>query len=111
MTTANVIVQTDDTRVHIAVSGEVDVVSAAIVEEQMVAAVDNQTTSVELDLSDLSYLDSAGMRILFTLVNRLRVLQIELDVVAPPGTQARHVLELAGFEAILPLHPQPPTRS
>ena len=111
MTTANVIVLTDDTRIHIAIFGEVDVVNAATVEEQIVAAVDNQTTSVELDLSDLDYLDSAGLRILFMLVNRLRVLQIELEVIAPPGTQSRRVLELAGFEAILPLRRQPPARS
>jgi anti-anti-sigma factor len=111
VTTANVLVQADQTRIHIAITGEVDVVNATTVEEQIIAAVDNQATAVQLDLSNLDYLDSSGLRILFTLANRLRVLQIELDVIAPPGSPARRVLELAGFDAVRPLRSQPPASS
>jgi anti-anti-sigma factor len=105
MTAANVAVHTDRTPIRIVIAGEIDMDNAAAVEEQIFIAVDNRATAVQVDLTDLSYLDSSGLRILFTLANRLQMLQIELEVLAPPGSPARQVLELAGFDAILPLRP------
>ncbi len=103
MTTADVLVQPDGTGVHIAVSGEIDLANATVVEEQITEAVTNQVTAVTMDLGGLSYIDSAGLHVLFALVARLDVLQIDLRVHVPPGSLARRVLELSGFGALVDL--------
>jgi anti-anti-sigma factor len=103
MTTAEVLVRPAGTTVHIAVSGEIDLANAAVVEEQITTAVTNQVTAVTIELGGLAYIDSAGLRVLFTLVARLEVLQIDLRVHVPPGSLARRVLELSGFGALVDL--------
>lgn len=100
MTIATVAVHTEDTSVRIRISGEIDIDNAGLVEQQIVDAIDNTMTDVLLDLTYLEYMDSSGLRILFSLTSRLEVLQIGLGVVAPRGTSTRRVLELAGFDAL-----------
>lgn len=97
MTTASVITRSPGPAVRISISGEVDLENAETVEGQLAEAIDNQAASVTLDVADLSYLDSAGLRLMFALAARLEVLQIDLTVEAPPTSPARRVLELTGF--------------
>jgi anti-anti-sigma factor len=103
MTTADVLVQPVGTTVRIAIGGEIDLANAAIVEEQISAAITNQMTAVTIDLGELGYIDSAGLHVLFATVARLEVLQINLHMDVPPGSLARRVLELSGFGAIVDL--------
>lgn len=103
MTTANVIVQPDGSTVRIDIRGEVDLENAETVEDQLSAAIPNETTSVTLGLGGLHYLDSAGLRVLFALAARLEVLQIELAVDVPPGSLTRRVLQLSGFDGVAAL--------
>lgn len=70
------------------------------VAELRVGAIGNHATAVQIDLSDLHYMDSSGLRILVTLASRLDVLQIKLDIIAPPNSPTRRVLELAGFGSL-----------
>lgn len=105
MTPHTVLVHPDGSRVHIVLTGEVDLANAEVVEEQLAAAIPNHLTSVSLDVGGLDYVDSAGLRVLFALSARLDVLQIELQVRAPVGSLARRVLELSGFEAAVALEP------
>jgi anti-anti-sigma factor len=100
MTSATVSTTTDGTVVSITVRGEIDIDNAAGIEERILGAIDNHATSVRVDLTDLRYMDSSGLRILFTLAARLEVLQIRLDIIAPDGSPTRRVLDLAGFRAI-----------
>lgn len=109
MTKATVLVRPDRSTVHIDVSGEIDLENAALVEEQLSAAIANHMTSVTLDVSAVEFIDSVGLRILFALAARLEVLQIELRVIAALGTLVRRVLELSGFQAIVELEPLGPT--
>ena len=97
MTIATVTVRVHGTSARIMISGEIDIENAASIEQQILDAIDNHMTDVEVDLTYLDYMDSSGLRILFSLASRLQVLQINLEVVAPPGTPTRRVLELAGF--------------
>jgi anti-anti-sigma factor len=100
MTTANVVVAPVDSTVRIDIGGEIDLENAETVEEQLSAAIPNETTQVTLGLGGLQYLDSAGLRVLFALAARLEVLQIELRVDVPPGSLTRRVLQLSGFEGV-----------
>jgi anti-anti-sigma factor len=100
MTTANVVVRPDGAAVRIDIDGEIDLENAETVEEQLSAAIPNETQSVTLGLGELEYLDSAGLRVLFALAARLEVLQIGLRVDVPPGSLTRRVLQLSGFEGV-----------
>jgi anti-anti-sigma factor len=105
MTPVTVLVHPDGSRVHIVLTGEVDLANADVVEEQLAAAIPNHLTWVSLDVGGLDYVDSAGLRVLFALAARLDVLQIDLEVCAPVGSLARRVLELSGFETVVALEP------
>jgi anti-anti-sigma factor len=105
MTTALVDVTVDDGNVRIAVSGEVDLANAAAVEDQIVAAITNQVATVSVDLGAVDYMDSAGMRILFSLASRLAGLQIGLEIVAPVGSPARRLVEVSGLAPLVALRP------
>jgi anti-anti-sigma factor len=105
VTTAGVDVTVDDAHVRIAVAGEVDLANAATVEDQIVAAITNQVTSVAVDLGGVDYMDSAGMRILFSLASRLAGLQIALEVVAPVACPARRLVEVSGLASLVALRP------
>jgi len=107
MSPAHVHIALDDRCVRIAVVGEVDLANAASVEEQIVAAITNQVTSVSVDLGEVGYIDSVGLRIFFSLAPRLAGLQIALELVAPVGSPARRVAEVSGLASLVPL--QPPT--
>ncbi|KAA9165642.1 STAS domain-containing protein [Amycolatopsis acidicola] len=89
--------------VRIGLSGEIDLANAATVQSEINAAVGNEATAVVLDLSELDYLDSAGLRVLFTLASRLRVLQMTLELYVPPGSRVRRAVELSGLEPVAPL--------
>ncbi|WP_433787521.1 STAS domain-containing protein [Actinomycetospora sp. CA-101289] len=103
MTTATVVVRPEDACVRIGISGEIDLDNADTVEEQLAAAIPNETTAVVLELGTLEYLDSAGLRVLFALAARLEVLQIAMRVHVPQGSPARRVLQLSGFEGVAAL--------
>jgi anti-anti-sigma factor len=68
--TARVETATEDGSMHITLSGEIDLANAAAVEEEIHAAVSHQASAVSVDLTDLTYLASAGIRILFALTSR-----------------------------------------
>jgi stage II sporulation protein AA (anti-sigma F factor antagonist) len=105
MTSARVEVVTDDQRVRIAAAGEIDLDNAAGVEEQMVAAITNQVTSVSVDLGEVDYIDSVGLRIFFSLASRLAGLQIAFDLVSPVGSPSRRAVEVSGLASLVELRP------
>ena len=80
------------------VEGDVDFAGAAELGERLAAAAEGRR--LRLDLAAAGYLDSAGARMLVELSRR-----VDLVVVAPPGSAARRVLEIAELDASLGLRP------
>lgn len=105
MTTARVESSADDGAMRIRVSGEIDLANAAAVEDEIRAAIPSQPRAVSVDLTDLTYLDSAGMRILYGLASRLHALRIVLELIVPLDSPTRRLIELSGFESIAALRP------
>jgi len=60
---------------------------------------------VILDLSSAAYADSAGLRELLELQQRLRTQGAELRLVVPPGSRIDRALRLVGFASLLALYP------
>lgn len=101
MTTATVRAVVLGTEVLLGISGEVDLANRDEVAEQLSAAITNHTTSVVLDLADATYLDSAGLGILFTLAERLRLLQVDFALLVPRAAVSRRVIELSGLDQVV----------
>lgn len=82
-------------------SGEIDLSNSRDLERMIEDAVPNTALGLVLDLSDLTYVDSAGIRLLLTLASRLQWRGQRLALVAPDESRIRRVLALAGAEVTL----------
>lgn len=106
MTAADVEVRSPDTKtVEISITGEIDLSNADVVQDDVYSAVANDLVRVQLNLAGLTYIDSAGLRILFTLADRLQLLQTELEIIAPHGSPTRRIIELSGLDTVVAVHP------
>ncbi|HET6952672.1 MAG TPA: STAS domain-containing protein [Acidimicrobiales bacterium] len=105
MTIARVEVDTAGGSLLIRLSGDVDLANARAVEAELRHVITNQVVDVTIDLTDVAYLGSAGVRVLFHLADRLAVLQIGLALDAPVGSPARRVIDLSGLGAVVPVGP------
>jgi anti-anti-sigma factor len=87
------------------VRGEVDASNVDAVFARLVATVRDGGLGLVLDLSRTSYLDSAGVRILFELARRLRQDGQELRIVAPSDAAiVRRVLVLTAVADVVAIH-------
>jgi anti-anti-sigma factor len=84
-----------DLVVHI--TGEIDISNAREVSSALEEAVPNGTPAIVVDLSQVTYLDSAGVKLLMHLADRLRLRRRELRLVVPDDAPIRAVLELTGL--------------
>jgi stage II sporulation protein AA (anti-sigma F factor antagonist) len=97
--------QQPDGTIRITVRGEIDLSNVAAVEQQMLDAISNQLSEVVVDLSGVTYVDSAGLRVLFTLGTRLEALQIRFRLVVPLDSPPRRVIELSGIGSVAAVQP------
>ena len=77
-------------------TGEIDAVTAPALYAD-VAGLVGRADGVVLDLSAVTFFDSAGVRLIDVLARECARHGAGLRVVAPPGTASRHVLELVGM--------------
>ena len=87
--------QHDDVVIGV-LTGEIDMSNATELERMITDAVPNTVRGVVLDLSGLTYIDSAGVRLLLSLTGRLRWRGQDLVLAAPPDSRCRRVLSIAG---------------
>jgi len=80
-------------------TGEIDLSNAVALEERIAAAGDEAVPLV-VDLTAVTFLDSAGVRLLDHLV-AARQPRPAIRVVAPPGGRVEFTLRLCGFRAEL----------
>lgn len=85
------------------IKGELDASNVEHVLERVVGSVPNEAPGMALDLAHTSYLDSAGVRILFELARRLRARRQELRIAVPSDGIVRRVLVLTALGDIVPL--------
>lgn len=105
MTAARVETTAENGSTHITLSGEIDLANAAAIGDEICAAVSHMPTDVSVDLTHLTYMDSAGITVLFALASRLNARQIVLQIIVPLDSPTRRLIELSGFESIAALRP------
>jgi anti-anti-sigma factor len=89
----------------VAIAGEIDASNAGEVADRLRAALDNRSEALVVDLGATTYIDSAGLNVLFELSVALRERQQQLHlVIAQPSPIARMVA-IVGLDAEVPTHP------
>jgi anti-anti-sigma factor len=79
------------------IAGEIDISNAREVSSALEEAVPNGTPAIVVDLSQVTYLDSAGVKLLMHLADRLRLRRRAVRLVVPDDAPIRAVLELTGL--------------
>ena len=82
-----------DARYVVSVHGEIDISNAEDVLAMIETGMPNSAEELVVDLTDASYLDSAGVALLLRLGSRLRSRRQELKLVAPLDSPVREVCE------------------
>jgi anti-anti-sigma factor len=82
---------------------DIDVSNADRIGVTLASSVRNEQWGLVVDVSQLSYIDSSGIRLLFDLKRRLERRRQELWAVVPGGSPVYRVLELTQVGGIIPL--------
>src|SRR3954467_8481673 len=84
--------------------GEIDASNTEWLGGRLRALLSNRSNALAVDLSETTYLDSAGIALLFALASELRLHQQQLLLVVPEGSPIARMLELTGLGASVPIH-------
>ena len=84
----------------LSLAGELDVVSVPQVLDRLPDLV-SDASAVVVDLREVSFLDSSGVRLLHRLAHTCAAAGTGLRVVAPPECRARRVLDIVGMTLIV----------
>jgi anti-anti-sigma factor len=87
-------------------SGRLDSSAASSAEERLSSALVGEPPRIAIDMSDLAYISSAGLRVLLVLAKKV---QQQKGKVALGGLVAnvREVFAVSGFDTIFPIEPDP----
>jgi anti-anti-sigma factor len=86
---------------RVALSGEIDLSTVAMVEYKIESGLGQfETTRLLLDLRDLAFMDSSGLRLLMQLRRDAETNGYDLTIVRPPATVYRPI-EIAGLGTLL----------
>ncbi len=86
------------------VSGRVDSTNANELGDALNAAIDAGRTQIVVDLSNVEYMSSAGLRELVTALKKVKRGTGDLRLAAP-SERVMEVLELAGLDSIFEIYP------
>ena len=108
MTTATAAVTSLDARdgfIVAVVEGEIDISNSIELETELSHAVPNDARGLVLDLTEVGFIDSSGIRTLFDLAARLALHQQLLHLVLPDDSQLLRTLVMLQIPAVMPVFP------
>ena len=89
--------------VLVSMAGEIDLANADTGEERIVAGVPNEADRLILDLSEVTYLDSAGVRLILGVNERLHLRRQELRLVVPSTAPIQRLIEITRLGVQVPI--------
>ena len=95
--------QRDDDVVVARLTGELDISVADQARRKIADAVPNSAVGVIVDMSELEFMDSSGVSMLFSLARQVGSHRQQLRVVAPPGRPVSRVLQIVEFVRAAPV--------
>jgi len=99
---ADIVLDRRDGSIVARLSGEVDMSNAADIEDEIRERAEVARLLV-LDLTDVSFFDSSGIRMLFAVRQQLRAEGTAMAVVAPEGSRVSEVLDVARVDNAAPV--------
>ena len=87
------------------VKGEVDIATSDQLRDELLGQISNREFVLVLDLSQATYLDSAGVNVMFELAERLGSRQQQLVVVTPESGLVTRVLKLVDASSAMSIKP------
>ena len=85
------------------VRGRVDGTNAAEFQDELIPVTDGSSQSVILDIGELSYISSAGLRVILLIARSLRAKESTFTICSPTES-IREIFEISGFSQIIPIH-------
>jgi anti-sigma B factor antagonist len=90
-------------RYVITVSGEVDLASSPELDTAIIAAIESGSSSVVIDLADVSFMDSSGLGVIVRGLKRCREADKDLDLVIT-NERVLKVFGITGLDQVIPIH-------
>lgn len=84
---------------------DIDAANATATQQQLADVLGPDAASLIIDLSEIRYLDSAGIDMLLRLSNRLDHRRAELILVIPDSSQLKRLATLVGLSDAIAIHP------
>ena len=100
---ANVSLERAGDTVIARVVGEIDFSVADDVARRIIESIENEDAALILDLTRLSYTDSAGINLVFDLAARLREHRQMLKIVLPTDSQPWRTFSIVGVDGEIPV--------
>ena len=100
---ANVSFERAGDTVIVGVVGEIDFSVADDVARRIIESIENEDAALILDLTRLSYTDSAGINLVFDLAARLREHRQMLKIVLPVDSQPWRTFSIVGVDGEIPI--------
>jgi anti-sigma B factor antagonist len=104
MDLAEVEVVADAVAPVVRVRGEIDLSNTATIRATLIEALPHAASGLVLDLSETTYLDSSGIRLLFDVAERLQARRQRLLLVLTEAALVRRVLVLTKLDDAVPLY-------
>ena len=95
--------QRDDDVVVARLTGELDISAADRTGKRIAEAVPSSARGLVVDMSELEFMDSSGVSMLFSLARQVGSHRQQLRVVAPPGRPVSRVLQIVEFDRAAPV--------
>jgi anti-sigma B factor antagonist len=90
-------------RYVITVSGEVDLATSPDLDNAIIAAIESGTSSLAIDLTDVSFMDSSGLGVVVRGLKRCREADKDLDLVIT-NERVLKVFGITGLDQVIPIH-------
>lgn len=87
----------------IKLTGRLDAVTAPELEGYLIEAIDNGDTCMAMDLSNLDYVSSAGLRVFLVAAKKIKAAKGDLSLTGLEGN-IKEVIEISGFPSIMPCY-------
>jgi anti-anti-sigma factor len=86
------------------VEGEIDLSNVEEMATGLRGLLNNQIVALVVDLSGTTYLDSAGINVLYVLADEMRARQQALHLVIPEGSLIARAISITGLDRAVPAH-------
>ena len=93
----------EDGQIVLRLEGDIDAAQVDAVNSQILGAVDNDAHDVVVDLSKVTYLDSAGIQMLFDLIRRLHAARQGVAVAVPSDSPLATLLKITHLDEACPV--------